>query len=150
MLKNRQDLIDLRAACRDAAKKQTRKILVCTGAGCVSSGSLDIYARLVELLRERGIPCEVELAKDPHDDSVRVTKGGCPGFCEIGPLVRIDPEGYLYTKVKVSDCEEIIDKTIVAGELVERLAYKKDGKVYAKKNEIPFYQKQKLLVLEHF
>lgn len=149
MLKNRQDLIDLRAACRDAAKKQTRKILVCTGAGCVSSGSLDIYARLVELLRERGIPCEVELAKDPHDDSVRVTKGGCPGFCEIGPLVRIDPEGYLYTKVKVSDCEEIIDKTIVAGELVERLAYKKDGKVYAKKNEIPFYQKQKRLVLEH-
>ena len=53
MLKNRQDLIDLRAACCDAAKKQTRKILVCTGAGCVSSGSLDIYARLVELLRER-------------------------------------------------------------------------------------------------
>ena len=149
MLKNRQDLIDLRAACRDAAKKQTRKILVCTGAGCVSSGSLDIYARLVELLRDRGIPCEVELAKDPHDDSVRVTKGGCPGFCEIGPLVRIDPEGYLYTRVKVSDCEEIIDKTIVAGELVERLAYKKDGKVYAKKNEIPFYQKQKRLVLEH-
>lgn len=63
--------------------------------------------------------------------------------------MRIDPEGYLYTKVKVSDCEEIIDKTIVAGELVERLAYKKDGKVYAKKNEIPFYQKQKRLVLEH-
>lgn len=51
--------------------------------------------------------------------------------------MRIDPEGYLYTRVKVSDCEEIIDKTIVAGELVERLAYKKDGKVYAKKNEIP-------------
>ena len=32
---------------------------------------------------------------------------------------------------------------------MERLAYKKDGKVYAKKNEIPFYQKQKRLVLEH-
>lgn len=65
MLKNRQDLIDLRAACCDAAKKQTRKILVCTGAGCVSSGSLDIYARLVELLRERGVPCEVGACEGP-------------------------------------------------------------------------------------
>ena len=114
MLKNRQDLIALREECRAAAQKQVRKILVCTGAGCLSSGSLDIYARLVELMRDRGIPCEIDLAKDPHDDSVRVTKAGCPGFCEIGPLVRIEPEGWLYTKVKPEDCEEIIDSTIIS------------------------------------
>jgi len=150
MLKNREELIRLREECRAAAETQKRKILVCTGTGCVSAGSLNIYDRLVELLKERGIPCEVELKKDPHDGSVRVTKGGCPGFCEIGPLLRVEPEGWLYTRVKVADVEEIIEKTIVHGELIERLAYHDAaGKVYAKKNDIPFYRKQQRVVLEH-
>ncbi len=149
MLNNRQELQELRQVYMQAAAAQEKKILVCTGTGCVSSGSLDIYARLVELMQQAGVECTVELAKDPHSDAVRVTKGGCPGFCEIGPLVRIEPQGWLYTKVKVADCEEIIDKTIRKGELVERLAYKQDGVVYAEKDKIPFYQKQNRVVLEH-
>ncbi len=149
MLNNRQELQELRSLYMKAAAAQEKKILVCTGTGCVSSGSLDIYARLVELMQQAGVDCTVELAKDPHSDAVRVTKGGCPGFCEIGPLVRIEPQGWLYTKVKVADCEEIIDKTIRKGELVERLAYKQDGVVYAEKDKIPFYQKQNRVVLEH-
>jgi NADH-quinone oxidoreductase subunit F len=67
----------------------------------------------------------------------------------MGPLVRIEPQGYLYTKVQLSDCEDIIEKTIVNGEHIERLANKKEGTVYKKQNEIPFYKKQTRLVLEH-
>jgi len=63
----------------------------------------------------------------------------------MGPLVRIEPEGYLYTKVKLEDCEEIVDRTIVAGEHIERLAYKQNGVVYKKQDEIPFYKKQTVL-----
>ncbi len=149
MLKTRQELQALRQTYQTAAAAQEKKILVCTGTGCVSSGSLDIYARLQELMAQRGIPCSLELTKEPHSDAVRVTKSGCPGFCEIGPLLRIEPQGWLYTKVKVSDCEEIVERTIEKGELVERLAYHQDGKVYAEKNHIPFYQKQQRVVLEH-
>ncbi|WP_372997520.1 NADH-quinone oxidoreductase subunit NuoF, partial [Lutispora sp.] len=57
--------------------------------------------------------------------------------------------GWLYTKVKLSDCEEIIDRTIVSGEHIERLAYQKDGTIYKKQDEIPFYHKQTRVVLEH-
>ena len=149
MLKNREDLQKLREACKKAMAAEERKILVCTGTGCVSSGSLDIYAELVRLMKENNIPCSVEMQKDPHGDEIRVTKGGCTGFCEIGPLVRIEPQGWLYTKVKLEDCEEIIEKTIKNGELVERLAYKLDGVVYAKKDEMPFYQKQARVALEN-
>ena len=149
MLKNRQELQNLRDICTKALAAEEKKILVCTGTGCVSSGSLDVYAELVRLMKDAGIACSVELQKDPHGDEIRVTKGGCPGFCEIGPLVRIEPQGWLYTKVSVADCEEIIEKTIKNGELVERLAYKLDGVVYAKKDEMPFYQKQMRLALEH-
>ena len=85
-LENRQQLQELRAACEAAAKKETRKILVCAGTGCVSGGSLDIYAALKAKMEERGIACEVELGHVPHDDVVGLKKSGCHGFCEMGPL----------------------------------------------------------------
>lgn len=128
MLKNRQDLIALREGCMAAAQLQKRRILVCAGTGCVSSGSLKIFDRLKELIEANGISCPVELKVEPHepgihggecachaqaenaDNSIAMKKSGCHGFCEMGPLVRIEPEGYLYTKVQLSDCEEIVEK----------------------------------------
>ena len=148
-IETREQLQQLRAACVAAAKKEIRKILVCAGTGCVSGGSLDIYAALKAKMEERGIPCEVELAMDPHDDVVGLKKSGCHGFCEMGPLVRIEPQGWLLTKVKLADVDEIIDTCIVQSKPVERLAYKQNGVIYEKQEEIPFYQKQTRKVLEH-
>lgn len=149
MLKNRSDLIALRELCQRSIAKEQKKILICAGTGCISSGSLDIYEHLRQIMEESGIPCSVELQKEPHEGTVGLKKSGCHGFCEMGPLVRIEPQGYLYTRVQLSDCEEIVESTIIRGELVERLAFQKDGQVYAKQDEIPFYQKQTRTVLEH-
>ncbi|MBQ4577739.1 MAG: NADH-quinone oxidoreductase subunit NuoF [Clostridia bacterium] len=149
-IETREQLQQLRAACVAAAEKQNRKILICAGTGCVSSGALLIYERMLQVMADRGVACEVELEDHHQEGAVRVTKGGCPGFCEIGPLLRVEPEGWLYTRVKVTDVEEIVDKTVLKGELVERLAYHdENGVLYAKKNEIPFYRKQQRVVLEH-
>ncbi len=149
MIKNRDELQKVRKMYADYLEAQKKKILVCAGTGCVSSGSLEIFDRLSELISKRGLDCQVELEKEPHDETIGMKKSGCHGFCEMGPLIRIEPEGFLYTKVKLSDCEEIVDRTIVGGEHVERLAYKKDGVVYKKQDEIPFYKKQTRLVLDH-
>ena len=149
MIRTRQELIDARkkyAAVLDAEKK---KILVCAGTGCVSSGSLEIFDRLKSLLEERGIECSVELQEEPHGDVVGMKKSGCHGFCKMGPLVRIEPQGWLYMKVKLDDCEEIVEKTIINGEHIERLAYQKGGEVCKKQDDIPFYKKQTRLVLQH-
>ena len=149
MIKTREEMKSLREACIRAAKSETRKILVCAGTGCVSGGSLDIYAALKEKMEACGIKCEVELAMDPHEDVVGLKKSGCHGFCEMGPLIRIEPYGWLYTKVKLADVDEIVEKTMAKGEIVERLAYRQNGKIYQKQDEIPFYQKQTRKVLEH-
>jgi len=149
MLHNRKDLQNARRAYIDSLEKETKKILVCAGTGCVSSGSLVIYDRLKSLMQERNIACSVELEKDPHDDSVGIKKSGCHGFCEMGPLIRIEPQGWLYVKVKEEDCEEIIEKTILNGDHIERLAYQKSGGFCKKQDDIPFYKKQTRLVLEH-
>ena len=147
-LKSREELTALRDVCQKAFAAEKKKILVCGGTGCVAGGSLDIFARLKQLLEDKNIQVDVELADEPHGDAVGMKKSGCHGFCEMGPLVRIEPQGWLYTKVKLDDCEEIIEKTIVGGEMIERLVYKQNGEVFPKQDEIPFYKKQTRVVLE--
>lgn len=149
MLRNKQDLIDLSNLYSNSLKMQTKKILICAGTGCVAGGALDIYDEFLKIMNEKGIKCDVSLEKEPHDESVGMKKSGCHGFCEMGPLVRIEPWGYLYIKVKPEDCEEIIEKTIMNNQCVERLAYRKDGEIHRKQEEIPFYKKQTRLALEH-
>ncbi|MDF2675359.1 MAG: hndC2 [Clostridiales bacterium] len=149
MLLNRDDLINASEVFKKRFENQSKKILICAGTGCVAGGSLEIYEKLIGLMKERDINCEVSLEVEPHDESIGIKKSGCHGFCEMGPLVRIEPWGYLYIKVKPEDCQEILDRTILNNECVERLAYKKDGVIYRKQEEIPFYKKQTRLALEH-
>ena len=149
MLSSRKDLIKLRKAYSAAIKLQTKKILVCAGTGCVAGGSLDIYNELLRLIESKGIKCSVKLEKDPHSESIGLKKSGCHGFCEMGPLVRIEPEGILYTKVKITDCEDIVNSTIINSKVIDRLVYKIEGKPYIRKEDIPFYAKQHRVVLEH-
>lgn len=149
MIENRETLRELREDFMASLAAEKKKILICAGTGCISSGSLEIHDRLKEIMERRGIRVEVELQKEPHDDSVGLKKSGCHGFCEMGPLVRIEPQGWLYVKVKPEDCEDIVEKTILGGEHIERLAYKKNDEIFKKQSEIPFYKKQTRHVLEH-
>jgi NADH-quinone oxidoreductase subunit F len=152
VLLDRTALQKFREDCAGALIAERKKILVCAGTGCVSSGSLKIYERLLELMRERGLPCEVELQAEPEKDAMErigIKRSGCHGFCEMGPLVLIEPEGYLYTKVRLTDCEAIVDKTIINGDVCENLVYRYEGNPYFKREEIPFYKKQTRIVLEH-
>ena len=148
-LTSREDLIKLRRECIDIAEYETKAIMVCGGTGCVAGGSLEIYARLKELMDEQNIPVDIEIAEEPHGEVVGLKKTGCHGFCEFGPLLLIEPQGWLYTKVKLEDCEEIVEETIKNGKPIDRLAYQMNGEIYRKQEEIPFYKKQTRLVLEH-
>ena len=149
MLENREQLIAFRKKEAEAYESQVEKIIICAGTGCVAGGSLDVYEKLKEIMTAEGINGEVELKAEPHERAMGLKKSGCHGFCEMGPLLRIDPQGWLYTKVHVEDCEEIVEKTIKKGEYIDRLAYKKDEKLYRRQEDIPFYKQQTRLVLEH-
>lgn len=148
-INTREELVKARERYLASLNSQRKKILVCAGTGCVAGGSLKIYERLKEIMDGLGVKNCVMLEEEPHD-SVGLKKSGCHGFCEMGPLIRIEPMGWLYIKVRLEDCEEIIQKSILGDECIERLIYcDKEGNTYEKQEEIPFYKQQTRLALEH-
>ena len=146
---NQSQLNQVKERELEIIKNSKCRILICAGTGCLAGGSGQIYERMCELVKDNP---DVEVHFGPEiahgDGEVTVKKSGCHGFCEMGPLMRIEPMGLLYTKVKLEDCEEIFEKTVKNGEVVHSLLYKQDGKEYQKQDEIPFYSKQTRLVLE--
>ena len=143
---------------RDKAKlalsSRKKQILICAGTGCIAGGSMKIYDYMKEECTRRGLNVHVGLLEEHSDHTcgehdISLKKSGCHGFCEMGPLLQIEPEGILYTHVKLEDCDEIIEKTILGGEIISRLLYQLDGVSYAKHDEIPFYHKQHRVVLEN-
>lgn len=145
-IENRLQLQLWREECKEKHQKEKCRILVCGGTGCLAGGSDKIYARFKEM-SEGMDHVTVKIGEEIAHPGVKMS--GCHGFCEMGPLVRIEPYNYLYLKVKLEDCEEIFEKTILRGEPVERLMYHDDHKVYETQEEIPFYAEQTRLVLKN-
>ncbi len=148
---NREHLDSFRVRAQEEMNKTKVRILICAGTGCLAGGSGEIYDRMCELTKDLDdidIQFGAEIA---HGDTsgITVKKSGCHGFCEMGPLMRIEPMGLLYTKVSVDDCDAIVERTIKKGDVIRHLLYKQDGIEYQKQEEIPFYKKQTRLVLEN-
>ena len=115
-----------------------RHIVLCGGTGCLSAHSTEIMERFKELLKEKGI-----------ENKATVNQVGCFGFCSQGPFVKIYPEDTLYKMVKIEDVDEIVEKDLIGGEIVERLLYvdPKTGEKVTKQEDILFYKKQRRVAL---
>ena len=148
-LENRTQLDLLREQCIEKRNAETRRILVCGGTGCLAGGSQKIYEKMLELAEKYGKDKNIQVEFGEEIAHTGVKKSGCHGFCEMGPLVRIEPFNYLYLKTSYEDCEEIFKTSVIDGKPVERLMYHQDGKVYETEEEIPFYARQTRLVLKN-
>ena len=129
------------------------RILVCSGTGCIATGSNKIYEIFADLVRETpGVTLEFAPhdAKE-HEELVGVKKTGCQGCCELGPLVRIQKGERVvqYVKVQPDDCKTIFEKSVLGDEIIESLLYHKAGEAFVRPDEIPFIAKQTRMVLEN-
>ena len=148
-IESRQQLIECRKEYKNALDCQYKQVVICGGSGCVAGGSLKVYDRMKQLMEERGLRIDVVLQHESHDESIGLKHSGCHGFCQMGPLMRIEPMGLLYIKVTVDDCEEIVEKTVLNNEVIDRLVYHDDGQSYVRQEDIPFYKQQTRVALEH-
>lgn len=153
MIKTIEAFSQMRAKAAEDLKRYDCRILVCSGTGCIATGSNTIYKIFRELVKETP---GVVLQFAPHDEGehrslVGVKKTGCQGFCELGPLVRIQKGDRViqYIKVQPADCDEIFEHSVLGDEVIERLLYSKNKKHYVHPDEIPFIAKQTRIVLEN-
>lgn len=129
------------ASCLDAkftGSDGRRHVVLCGGTGCLSSHSAEIREEFVKLINANGL-----------QDKVTVNQVGCFGFCSQGPFVKIYPEDTLYRMVKISDVEEIVEKDLIGGEVVDRLLYvdPTTQQKISKQDDITFYKKQVRIAL---
>ena len=142
----KEDLLKKQEEIRENIKSYTCRVLICSGTGCMASGAQKIYDEMVKLCEDiEGV--QIEMQKDvPH---VGVVRTGCQGLCELGPLMRIEPYDYQYVHVQVEDCKEIVSRTVLLGQPVERLFYRHEDKVCPHPDDIPFLNLQTKIVLEN-
>ncbi|MHC1589953.1 MAG: NAD(P)H-dependent oxidoreductase subunit E, partial [Candidatus Hecatellaceae archaeon] len=134
-----EDLEKIRREILAERKPDKPIIAVCVSTGCSALGA----GKVVEALRE-------ELKKRGLEEKVEIKETGCMGFCELGPRLIIYPGEIPYFKVKPEDASEIVSKTVLKGEAVEKLFYTDPvtGEKIQKLEEVPFYKHQVRLLLE--
>ena len=121
---------------------ETPSILVCAGTGCIANNALKVADALERELAEQGAAVTIEMG---------IKKTGCHGFCEKGPLLVFHPADTCYTRVKERDVAEIVEKTVLGGEVISRLLYKdlESGEPLETYHRIPFYAGQQRNVLRN-
>ena len=117
-----------------------RDILVCGGTGCMSADSAFIIDNLNAKIKEAGL-----------DQEVKVHITGCFGFCEKGPIVKIEPDDVFYVQVKPEDAQEIVQQHLLKGNVIERLLYEEPTlkQKVKRQDEMSFYKKQHRIALRN-
>ena len=149
---NRDTFHVFQANAKNALRQsqQVPSVLICAGTGCIAGGAMKIYDNIKAQCEKLDLKVYVGLKHDSDEEkSLHVKMSGCHGFCEMGPLVHIEPMGVMYIRVKPEDCQEIIEKTVLGGEIIDRLVYHLDGVAYPRQEDIPFYKRQHRVVLEN-
>jgi NADH-quinone oxidoreductase subunit F len=142
------EMTAIKEQCKGALDRRKTTFRVCAGTACIAGGSLDVYEELKNQIKQRGIDVDVELLFEGGETEAGASKSGCHGFCQMGPLVRIEPQGTFYNKVKVDDVPNIISATLEDQGVVEELLFEnQDGSRAATEKEVPFYAGQKRIVL---
>ncbi|WP_394366816.1 NADH-ubiquinone oxidoreductase-F iron-sulfur binding region domain-containing protein [Mesoterricola silvestris] len=134
-----------------SSKHFRRRVVICAGTGCMANGAMKVFEALRKEAGDHGISLDIELDfEETRDRDGLLTKSGCQGFCQMGPLLSIEPDGILYCKVRPTDVAEIVSQTLLDGKAVERLLYPHPttGKPCRGRHEIPFYALQQRTVLK--
>jgi NADP-reducing hydrogenase subunit HndC len=115
-------------------------ILICAGAGCLSSGGNALKDVLAAELKKRGL-----------DEEIRIVETGCMGPCDLGPVMLVHPEGTFYQRVTALDVPKLVEEHFIKGRPYAKLLPKDDvtADVITTQRDFSFFAKQEKIVLEN-
>ncbi|MDM8537406.1 NADH-quinone oxidoreductase subunit NuoF [Desulfobacterales bacterium HSG17] len=116
------------------------ELLLCGGTGCHSTGSLKFRDALQKELDNQGLGKEV-----------KIVETGCNGFCAVGPVMLVQPEGIFYQQLKEKDVPELVEEHFLKGRPVKRLFYKETAskEIIPQMDDIPFFAHQVLRTMRN-
>jgi len=114
--------------------------MLCAGTGCVSNNSFKIKEAL-----------EKEIKKHSLQDEILVVMTGCNGFCAVGPVMIVKPDGIFYQNLIEEDIPYLVEEHFLKGRPVQKLMYfpPKEKEVIPKMMDIGFFAHQTLIALKN-
>ena len=110
-----RDQMDLRVIKGDylaQRRKYRRQVLVCGGAGCISSHCQEVKDALHE-----------SLANYQLEDEIEVLVTGCMGTCSLGPVILVEPDGVFYIEMDPEKVDHIVFRHLMNDEVCEEYTY---------------------------
>ncbi len=137
---NRQDLKTIAEQVAASQSQYKRKVCVCCGASCLTSGSENVLKTLQAQVKEKG-----------KENEIQVVPSGCMGPCNQGPLVKIMPDNTIYQKVTSETVTPLVESHLIENKPVESMVLFSDSreKVFLNSAEDPFFSKQMKIVLKN-
>jgi NADH-quinone oxidoreductase subunit F len=132
-----EDLASVREELRARQRPEQVQIRLCM-TGCRALGAEEVCSAFRKEIEAQGL-----------QEKAVLVDTGCQGFCALAPVVTIAPPGVFYGHVAPEDVKEIIARTVLRGEIVERLACRHNGAVAARAEQVPFFSKQHKVVLRN-
>jgi NADH-quinone oxidoreductase subunit F len=115
-------------------------LMICAGTACVSNKSF----RVKEVLEE-------ELKKQELEEEVLIVMTGCNGFCAVGPVMVVMPDGIFYHSVTEDIIPHLVEEHFLKGRPVQKLMFtpEKEEIVIPKMMDIGFFARQTLIALRN-
>ena len=122
-----------------ARKSEKKPVLTVSAGTCGQArGSLKVIKSLEKAIKEQNL-----------EDKVKIKVTGCHGFCEAEPNIIVQPLNIFYQKVQPKDAKDITSETIINNKVIDQLLFTDlaTGKKISNENHIPFFKKQKRIIL---
>ncbi len=133
------DLANLRKLLEEETfKPDIARVRLCSGTACTATGTPKVVTALEEEAAKRGITLDV-------------VRTGCQGLCQKGPVMKVEPQGIFYQKVKPDHAKSILAYTVVGGTSFRQSLYRDDilSEPIPEMTDVPFYKKQLRIALRN-
>ena len=120
--------------------KVRTQLMLCSGTGCQASRSIPFRDALQKELERQGLL-----------EEIKIIETGCNGFCAVGPVMLVQPEGIFYQRLTPEIVPHLVEEHFLKGRPVKKLLYVEPAskKTIPKMNEIPFFANQMFWVMRN-
>lgn len=134
-----EDLKNLRSRLTEETfKPDIPRVRLCSGTACTATGTPKVLAALEGEAGTQGI-------------NLDVVKTGCQGLCQKGPVMKVEPQGIFYQKVKPEHARSILSYTVLGGMPFRQSLYRENilSEPIPEMTDVPFYKKQLRVALRN-